>query len=51
MGPIESVKYQVTRPEMKRDIKQTINNIRKIPTFTNVLLRALGGDNDNQLID
>jgi hypothetical protein len=51
MGPIESVKYQATRPEMKRDIKKTIANVRKLPTLTNVLLKALGGDNDNQLLD
>ena len=51
MGPIESVQYQATRPEMKRDIKKTIANVRKLPTITNVLLKALGGDNDNQLLD
>jgi len=43
MGIKESVQYQVTRPEMKRDLKKTADRIRKLPTLTNVLLGALGG--------
>ena len=41
----QSLKYQVTRPEMKRDLKKTAANIRKLPTFTNIILQALGSDN------
>ena len=41
----QSLKYQATRPEMKRDLKKTAANIRKLPTFTNIILQALGSDN------
>jgi len=43
MGIKESLQYQATRPEMKRDLKKTADRIRKLPTITNVLLGALGG--------
>ena len=51
MGPIESVKYQVTNPEFKKDLKKTGERLRKIPSFTNILLNALGAGSENKLLD
>jgi O-succinylbenzoate synthase len=41
----QSLKYQATRPEMKRDLQKTADNLRRLPTFTNIILQALGGSN------
>ena len=30
---------------LQRDLKKTAANIRKLPTFTNIILQALGSDN------
>jgi len=46
MGIKESFQYQVTRPEMKRDLKKLSNTYRKLPTITNLLLNALGGTDE-----
>jgi len=51
MGPIESVKYQVTNPEFKKDLKKTSQRLRKIPTISNILLNALGVGSGNKLLD
>ena len=51
MGPIESVKYQVTNPEFKKDLKKTGERLSKIPSYTNILLNALGAGSENKLLD
>ena len=43
----QSIKYQATRPEMKRDLKKTADRLKKLPTFTNIILQGLGGSKDS----
>lgn len=42
----QSFKYQATRPEMKQDLQKTAERLKKLPTFTNILLQGLGGSKD-----